>query len=107
MYVMLGEAIFATGKPSGPINHQRPHHTLVQVGLDDIRVHVLHIQHMQFGFHTIQHTLTVKHALFKVRRLLEKLELGGYLSKFPLFEEMKIISNSHQNDNLSQQMVLV
>lgn len=104
---MLDEAIFAAGKPSGPINHQCPHHTLVQVGLDDIRVHILHVQHMQFCFHTIQHTLTVEHALFEVRRLLEKLELGGHLSKFPLFEEMIIISNSHQNDNLSQQTVLV
>lgn len=105
---MLDEAIaFAAGKPRGPINHRRAHHTLVQVGLDDIRIHVLHIQHMQFCFHTIQHALAVEHALFEVCRLLEKLELGGHLSKFPLFEEMKIISNSLQNDNLSQQTVLV
>ena len=107
MYIMLDETILAAGKPTGPLTTQWPHHTLVQVGLDDIRVHILHVQNVEFCFHTIQHALAVEHALFKVGGLLEKLELCGHLPKFPLFEEMKIISNSHQNEIISQQTVSV
>lgn len=66
------------------------HHALVQVGLDDIRVHILHVQDMKLSFHSIQHTLAVKHPLLEIRRLLEELEFCGHLSKFPLFAEMKI-----------------
>lgn len=106
MCILLDEAILAAGNPTGPINHQWPHHTLVQVGLDDIGVHILHGQNMQLCFHSVQHALAVEHALFEVRGLLEKLELSGHLSKLPLFEDMKI-RNSHQNDHLSQQTVLV
>lgn len=66
------------------------HHALVQVGLDDIRVHILHLQDMKLGFHSVQHTLAVKHSLLKIRRLLEELEFCGHLSKFPLFAEMRV-----------------
>lgn len=69
------------------------HHALVQVGLDDVRVDVLHVQDVKLGFHSIQHTFAVKHPLLEIRRLLEELELCGHFSKFPLFAEM-IVSHS-------------
>lgn len=75
---------------SGHVGCPPAHHALVQVGLDDIRVHILHIQDMKLGFHSIQHTLAIKHPLLEIRRLLEKLELCGNLSKFPLFVEMGV-----------------
>lgn len=75
--------------PLDTFTTQWPHHAFVQVGLDDIRVHVLHVQNMEFCFHTIQNALAVKHSLLEVSGLLEKLEFCGHLSKFPLFGEIR------------------
>jgi hypothetical protein len=107
MPMQVYKTVTTARKPTGHACPQQPHHTLVQMGLDDLSMHTLHLQDMELSFHTIQHALTVNHALLKICRLLEKLEFCGHLSKFPLFAKMKVISKSHQNGNLSHKMILV
>jgi len=55
------------------------------MSLDYIWVGILHIQDMKFCFYTIQHPLTIQHALLKIGWFLEKLILCSYFTEFSLF----------------------
>jgi hypothetical protein len=86
LYTKPSEQLWPCELPAGP----QAHHALVQVGLNDVRVHIPHIEDMKLGLHSLQHTLAVQHPLLEICGLLEKLEFGGDLSKFPLFAEIRV-----------------
>lgn len=79
------------------------HHATTEVGLDFFWVHIPDIQNVHLSLGTIQDSLTVQHALFKVSWLLEQLVLCGDLPQFPLQwmkgEMHKVIDMYHKTDN--------